>query len=374
MSITKKILVIWLVCTVLSLASLALPHHFAEKTYWIYANLQMLLFIICLYIVRSSSHQSKPIFFNFSLVFFLGFLCFNHIFVGTTLWKDSPYAIIYFHTLTKIGFGFVLCVALLYLGIDYFFSKRKTFQKYLLTLSITVPLFVLLFKPYIAEPLSLYTTDEYAKYRVVKNTFNTLSESGIEPTGAAIQQALAGTTELSITAAEVENLRKYLSPGAETILFWKPLNVNLLYINLFLVAFLGIFVLHKYWNDKPHPAYLEKIAILFIFWCAFDAFHYWAFLHTDSLALYITLFNISQYVNIFLVLLMVYVFSVRLRFVLSPGGQYYEEELLLHPEGISRWRDEIDTLILNSFFTSKKLFGRLIMFTPNRTVPGAKQN
>lgn len=376
MSITKRILVIWIACIVLSFISLSLPHHYVDKVYWIYANIQILLFIMCLYIARKSSHQSKPIFVNISLVFFVGFLGFNNIFVGTALWKHSPYAVVYSHIfVNKIGLTFFLCVALLYLAVDYFFSKWKIVHKYLLTLSITVPIFAFLFQPYISDPLSLYSVDEYTRYLAVKNAHTALeSQTGIEPTASAVQQALVGETGMHITLSEIVNLKNYLTEGAETILFWKPLNVKLIYVNIFLVALLLVFVFHKYWNDKPHPAYLEKIAILFILWCTFDAFHYWAFIHSASLEIYRTLFTISQYLNILTVLLMVYVFSVRLRFVLSPSGQFYEEELLLHPERITRWRDEIDTLVLNTFFTSKKLFGRLITFTPSRGVSGAEQN
>jgi hypothetical protein len=368
MSTTKRILTIWVVYLFLSLLSLAvLPHHYVDKMGWVQIGLHVLLLILCLYLSKNSSRASRPIFINFVLFFFLAFMGFNYVFVGETFLKDFPYAVIFYHTyVVKFGIYLMLAVSLLYLSVDYFFSKLKVFQKYLLTLSIVIPIFFVLFKPYIIDPLSLYNAEEYRKYLNVKSAYAVLSNASTsEPTSSEIQQMIVGQSSMPVTIADVENYKKYLAYGAETILFWKPLNLNIIYVNLFLVCSLGFFVFHKYRNDKPHPAYLEKIAILFILWCSFDAFHYFAFINVQSLELYRTMFTISQYLGIFTVLLMVYVFSMRLRFVLSPSGQYYEEELLLRPESITRWRDEIDTLILNSFFTTKKLFGRLVTFTPN---------
>lgn len=366
MSTTKKILTIWSVYLLLSLLSLTLPHHFVDKMAWVNTSVQVLLFIVCLYIAKNSFHQNKPIFINFAILFFFTFLSFSNMFVGTIFWKDSPYSEITYHAYVgMMGYYFMLAVCLLYLSFDYFFHKLKTVKKYALTLLITLAIFLPLFSPYITEPLSLYGAEEYTKYIQLKTSYvNLQKESGKEPSNAELQQAvLNGSAAVSLTDTEVEHLRVYLADGAETILFWKPLYVNFIYVNLFLVFVLALFVIHKYWNDKPHPAYLEKIAILFILWCSFDVFHNLVFITTNSLELYRTLFTISQYLSIFTILLLVYIFSIRLRFVLSASGKYYEEELLIHPEGITRWRDEIDSLVVNYFFSSKKLFGRLLTTT-----------
>jgi len=52
-------------------------------------------------------------------------------------------------------------------------------------------------------------------------------------------------------------------------------------------------------------------------------------------------------------------FSMRLRFVLSPQGSYYEGEIATNPKGVSRWRDAIDTMILMKYFKVKSVQGRL---------------
>jgi hypothetical protein len=52
-------------------------------------------------------------------------------------------------------------------------------------------------------------------------------------------------------------------------------------------------------------------------------------------------------------------FSLRLRFIVSPPGEFYETELASNPSRISRWRDWIDTIIIAKFLSLKPLQGRL---------------
>ena len=62
---------------------------------------------------------------------------------------------------------------------------------------------------------------------------------------------------------------------------------------------------------------------------------------------------------------MVYVFSMRLRFILTAVGKYYEGMVVAQPDQVTRWRDEIDNVILRNFFKGKKYLGRLASFQSN---------
>lgn len=354
----KRILTVWGSFVVLSFLLLQFPHHYIDPMAWVNTSLQALLLILSLYIIKNSNRRNRPVYVNFALLFFFTILSFNSTYVGKSVFSDFPYALVTYHTyVNKIGIGFVLTMCLGYLLVDYFFQKWSNVRKYLLTLTLSIVLFVPLFSMYIVEPLSLYKTEEYTKFMQIKSAHQAyLTQNGVVPTEEQLRLAISTT----VSQQEVQALKSYLAEGAETILFWKPLNIRLVFVHLFLVALLVFFVVHKYKRDKPHSPYLEKIATLFIIWGVFNAFNHVSFLQVHSLDLYHTLFTLSQYLTILILLLLVYVFSMRLKFVLSATGKYYEEELLFHPERITRWRDEIDTLVLNHIFTPKNFFGRLM--------------
>lgn len=358
-----------------ALVALRLPHQAFDEMGTINLGLQFLLFLVCFYIVKNSNYQNKPVFVNFAVFFFFSILSFGSIFLGTAFLRSSPYPVIYYHEyVNKLGLMFVFSASLIYLFCDYVFQSFKVYQKYMVSLSLSLLLVGFLYHPYVLDPLQLYRTEEYTKFLELKNAHNLLfKDLDREPTDGELMQILdktnftqRGSTQLQISVSDVQRLRIYLRPGTEAVLFWKPLNFISMYIDGFLILLMVIFIIQKYETDRAHGAYLEKIGILFVLFCSLDLLHLWALVKSPSIEVYYSLFKIGQYLIIFTLLLMVYVFSMRLRFVLSASGKFYEEELLLHPERITRWRDEIDTLVLNYFFTSKKFFGRLLVLKNSR--------
>jgi hypothetical protein len=64
--------------------------------------------------------------------------------------------------------------------------------------------------------------------------------------------------------------------------------------------------------------------------------------------------------------LMVLFFALRLRFISSVQGEYYEAELQANPATVTRWRDWVDNLVLSHFFNYKLFNGRLFQKTSGR--------
>ena len=126
-----------------------------------------------------------------------------------------------------------------------------------------------------------------------------------------------------------------------------------------------VFYFLKYRNDKPHGAYFEKVIFLLFILCALEALHSWTYAQSTDASLYYSIYDVAQYLIIAVLLALVYVCSIRLRFLLSPIGLYYERKILVQPEKISRWRDEIDSLILRSFLVKTPFVGRLGTLEPN---------
>jgi hypothetical protein len=67
---------------------------------------------------------------------------------------------------------------------------------------------------------------------------------------------------------------------------------------------------------------------------------------------YLAISHLGQYITGLIELLIAAIFALRLRFITSVQGEFYESELAANPQQISRWRDWIDNLVLNHFFNS----------------------
>ena len=95
----------------------------------------------------------------------------------------------------------------------------------------------------------------------------------------------------------------------------------------------------------------SSMIFLFLF-ILLDMVHYLVFVRSTSLENYHAVFRLGQFVTIFCLTMGASLFILRLNFVRSTTGQYYESMLETSPEKVTRWRDEIDNLILRMF--SKK--------------------
>jgi hypothetical protein len=103
----------------------------------------------------------------------------------------------------------------------------------------------------------------------------------------------------------------------------------------------------------------------FLLFVSTDILHYWGYMKSVEWSSLTEFFIIGQYISNFILVVLVILFSLRLKFVLSPQGAYYEQEIATNPRGISRWRDMIDTMILMKFFKTRTVHGRLFQKTSN---------
>jgi hypothetical protein len=54
-------------------------------------------------------------------------------------------------------------------------------------------------------------------------------------------------------------------------------------------------------------------------------------------------------------------FSLRLKFITSVKGEFYEQELSASPAQVTRWRDALDNIVIENFFNRKTVLGRLFV-------------
>jgi hypothetical protein len=372
-----KIVLVWIAYLALHFGSQLLPHREVSTVGSVNFGLQFLLFLICVQMARKEVKAYRPVLINLAILFCFSVLLYATNFMGSTLFRNEPYMSVYYHEyVNKIGYNALLAFTVIYLVVDSWFQKKRTLTKYLLALSVMATLLTPLHYPYFLDPLRLYRTEEYSDYLELKTAYNTLmKKNAAAPMQAeVVQQVLkgknyvAGTNEATNSGKErleIEELSDRLQRQSEVVLFWKPLNLDTAYVNLALVGLLIVFYFAKFFRDRPQGAYFEKIMLLLLVVCSLEVLHSWAYTESTDTRLYSSIHLVGQYLTVAALLALVYVCSIRLRFLLSGVGQYYERQIFLRPEGISRWRDEIDRLVLKSLLRKAPFVDRLAVLERN---------
>ena len=75
--------------------------------------------------------------------------------------------------------------------------------------------------------------------------------------------------------------------------------------------------------------------------------------------------GMGQYVSVGVLALIGVFFSLRLRFISSVKGEFYEQELAVSPAGVVRWRDALDNLVIRHFLDPQWL-PRRVLAMPRR--------
>jgi hypothetical protein len=139
----------------------------------------------------------------------------------------------------------------------------------------------------------------------------------------------------------------------------RPIILYMIQMSVAGIIFTLLFFGYLYMKDPPQGAYIEKIMFLWLVFCSMEVLHGWGAINAVEWKTLSDIFSTGQYAsNVALMLIAVYL-SLRLRFISSIKGEFYEQELSERPSGITRWRDTLDTMVVESFFNRHTLMGRL---------------
>jgi hypothetical protein len=372
----KPVLLIWLgLLAVFAASWLLLPHQSTTSLTAVSVSIvRILIGIVGLFIYfKEPSDTRKPLFLFASLYFLAGFLVFVFLFIGENalLFPGEKYASLYaFQYIYALDF-FLLSFSVVYIVLDSLFGNFKSYQKFGCTVLIVGGVFALYYYPFFTDPLYLYKTQDIEDFRAVDRANTALIEKGIEsPTVAEI----AAISELCVwedgkrigMLAEGEKTRRvavllpYLEGYNYTVLVYKPLNLNTIYMNVLCVVFIFLFFGYQYKKDPPQGAYIEKIVFLFLPYCSLEILHHYAYIKSVQYSMLSGVIEIGQYLSLANLLALLVFFALRLRFVTSVKGDFYERELVSDSEHISRWRDALDNLIVRHFLNPQALHGRLL--------------
>jgi hypothetical protein len=231
----------------------------------------------------------------------------------------------------------------------------------------------MLFLPYFSDPLYLYSTEDIKQWKTLSKAVS--SEDHVPTAGELANRVTLQTWSHGVAVGDlypeqnykrIETLIPYLEGDNWMVLLWKPFHDNMILLNSLLISAILVFFAYQYRKDPPQGAYIDKIMFALLLFCSMEIAHYWGFMKSVEWGSWNDLFAMGQYVTVLIEILMVLFFALRLRFITSVQGEFYESELATNPTRISRWRDWVDEMVLAHFFNFKIFNGRLFQNTTDR--------
>jgi len=330
-----------------------------------FASYSILLFgfIACIFIVRHEPvRANKFIFFNFLVFFSQSILYHAYPFLDTVLFNEMRFAKFYFTQYVSLSGHFLLLgLAIVYLTIDLMFRSIRVYQKYLIAGIIVIGFFVYYFHPFISDPLYLYKTEEVQAWKSLEVAFDNHEQAfGTQPSVEELSQIMKTDASMP-SSVNVTAIYPYLLGSNYLALLLRPLysaDIMMCVVSLF---FILLFFGYQFVKDPPQGAYVEKIMFLFLLLCTVEIYNAWSFLHIVEDSMLRNFIIVGQYVSMAILAMIVFFCGLRLRFITSPKGEFYEQEIAARPSGITRWRDSVDNFVIAKFFESNTILGRMLV-------------
>jgi len=371
-------LLLWLGIEAAYLASLLIFDfsHFDFAGFLNYSS-QTLLFLLAISLVRREpARRNKFIFVNFAV--FFGFSILAHLFnfvgsgeaseliPGSLFFSDARFArMILDQYVFRGAYFFFLALAIVYLTIDVLFRDLRTVLKYGVAILIVGTFFGHYYRPFFEDPLYLHKTSDVRDWKVLDNAFRSYKEvHGKDPSVEALsasvfeQGLMVNMTE---NRERIQELYPYLFGQNWQILVYKPLHLNQIYMSVVCVGFILLFFGYQFMKDPPQGAYIEKVMFALLIFSTLEIVHAYISIASLQWQAFHEMVTIGQYISIGVLLLIALFFMLRIRFVTSVNGEFYESELASSPSAITRWRDTVDNIVIEKFFNRKLILGRLLV-------------
>jgi hypothetical protein len=112
--------------------------------------------------------------------------------------------------------------------------------------------------------------------------------------------------------------------------------------------------------DSQKGAYVEKIAWCLILYCILEALHFYVYTKVKDHDSFIRIDLTGSYLSLVVMWILGGLFALRLHFIQSVEGSYYERHLVESADGITRWRDAADNWLLKEFMNTRDLDRRFL--------------
>jgi hypothetical protein len=371
-------LLLWLGIEAAYLASLLiLPlSHFDLAGFLNYSSQTLLLLLAISLVRREPARRNKFIFLNFAVFFVFSILAHLFNFVGTgeaselipgsLFYADASFArMILDRYVFRGAYFFFLALAIVYLTIDVLFRDLRTVIKYGVTLLIVGSFFGHYYRPFFEDSLYLHKTNDVTEWKVLDEVFWSYNQThGEEPSLEVLSASVFDRGLLVDTPQNRERIQElypYLFGENWQILVYKPLHLNQIYMSVVCVGFILLFFGYQFLKDPPQGAYIEKVMFSLLIFSTLEIVHAYISITSLQWQAFHEMVTIGQYISIGVLLLIALFFMLRIRFVTSVNGEFYESELASSPSQITRWRDTLDNIVIEKFFNRKLILGRLLV-------------
>jgi hypothetical protein len=291
-------------------------------------------------------------------------------------WLD-PWCRIWFYQYYLLLYFFLLFVCVLFLVIDQFLANRRLLEKYAIVLIASGILWTIVAYPYVSDPKVLAKEPAYLDYVAIRLTLDHLKSTGnASPAMSEIASSIAldkRTVNMPLAALgkdkreqRIAEILPYIPDINGVLLLYEPLWTRCALIALACAILLVGLSVWQYVVDMHVSAYLEKIAWCLLLFCICEALHFYLYTKASDSGLQHIMEVIGQYLSTSIIFIISILCLIRLHFIDTVEGKFYERWLMNDPSRITRWRDSFDNWILRQFMDPGELDRRFLMQRRNR--------
>ncbi|MCX6142714.1 MAG: hypothetical protein NTZ35_05790 [Ignavibacteriales bacterium] len=321
---------------------------------------------------RENGNGAKLVFLNFALFFGVNGLSRPlYQLAKTAFFSSSTWSNLYYYQYNLLVYFLLLSLCVIHLVVDYMVAVRPTYAKYVVSLVIVGAVGLVVFHPFFLDAKFLYSVTDYHNFVAVRRSITVLQSQGIaNPSSeeiashAQLAQADIASNGESLKMYQeryVAHLREYLPGNNYVSLLLKPLWLRCSKISLLSVLMLLFCIVHQYFIDSPRGAYMEKIVWCLLPYCGFEALHSYSYTTVTNWDAFDNIVEVGAYLSMAVMWMLLLLFSLRLRFIDTIEGKYYERRLLSDPSRITRWRDALDNWLLKEFMNPRELDRRFLI-------------
>jgi hypothetical protein len=343
-------------------------------------DLSALLGVVSLFLLRREIVKETRLFFLIlAAMFFVNGLLFGlFLLIGRWLIPLDEWSEFYKYQYGVQIYFLLLSSCVVYLVVDLSFRGLSNSQKYVLAFVVAGSVWAYLFYPYYANPKYLYTTSDVEDYRAIRAAVEDLQRGGVtspshEEIASHVSQYLPESAKLGVHCsikdreARVSEVLPYFRGDDVVLLILRPLWRSCIVIASFSIVLILLFILYQYVADPPKSAYMEKILWCLLPFCSFECLHHYAFVQVKLYDDYRALVVLGMYASMGIMLALLVLLILRLRFIQSVEGRFYERRLIQDASRITRWRDAIDNWVLRQFMNPTELEQRFFIQSKDNT-------
>ena len=338
------------------------------------ASLSVLVAIAAIRICHFEvSRRAKLAYMNWA-VFFLAnpLACLLYLFFEKQLLWWDVYAGVYRTQYVSAIYFFLLPASVIYGALSVVMRNAHPLRIYLISFVLVGALWLPTFAPYFQDARYLYSTQDVTDYRAIARALEKLKTTGnLEPslgeisgnTSLRVVDKRGTWTELTgdVKTSRISEMLPFLEGDNHVPLIYKPLNKAQFKMSMLAIAAIVLYLLYGYVYDPPIPAYFDKLMLLMLPYSIFEAIHSYVFSLIVSKETYVAILEIGQLFSCVIMIALLWILRLRLRFVSSVEGKYYESSIRRNHQAITRWRDVVDNWVIRQFVNGSNLDRRFLI-------------